>query len=68
MKEIILKVPSISCAGCENSIRNAFKGINGVISVEPSHKTKTVKVNYIENKISIEEIKKTIKNTGREVL
>ncbi|GAB4032848.1 MAG: hypothetical protein Fur0012_11890 [Elusimicrobiota bacterium] len=67
MKEIILKVPSISCAGCENSIRDAFNGIKGIISVEPSHNTKMVKVVYNENEIASEEIKRIIESTGREV-
>lgn len=68
MKEIILKVPSIACSECENSIKNAFNGVNGIISVEPSHKTKSVKVLYNETEISEEQIVKIIENTGREVI
>lgn len=67
MKEIIFKVPAIACQGCENSIRDAFKEINGTVLIEPSHKTKTVKVIYDENKITSEEIKRIIESTGRKV-
>ncbi|MEF3279571.1 MAG: cation transporter [Elusimicrobiota bacterium] len=45
----------------------AFNNVDGIISVEPSHKTKTMKVVFDESKITVEEIKQIIKNTGREV-
>ncbi len=67
MKEIILKVPSISCYGCEISINEAFKNIDGIILIQPSHITKTVKVIYDENKITINKIINTIKEAGKEV-
>lgn len=67
MKEIILKVPSIACSGCENSIKNAFKGVKGIVYAEPSHISKSVKVVYDENEISKDEIIKIIESTGKEV-
>lgn len=68
MKEITLKVTPISCAGCEKSIRQAFKGKEGIISAEPSHLTKTVKIKYDETLISIDEINRILKENGREVI
>ncbi len=68
MKEIILKVPSISCEGCEISIKNAFNGVKGIISVEPLYKNKSVKILYNETEISEEQTIKIIENTGREVI
>lgn len=67
MKEITLQVTPISCVGCENSIINAFKKENGIISVEPSHKTKTVKIKYEETLIDINKIIQILKENGREV-
>ena len=41
---VTFKVEGIMCGGCENRINNALKDIEGVISVNVSHKTKTVTV------------------------
>jgi copper chaperone CopZ len=67
MKKVILDVKDIMCNGCENEIRNAFKGMNGIIEVEPSHKTKTVTVKYDELKTGIPDIKNTNEKTNRNV-
>ncbi|MBP7795568.1 MAG: heavy-metal-associated domain-containing protein [Elusimicrobiales bacterium] len=67
MKEVIMNVKNIMCAGCENEIRNAFKDVRGIIDLEPSHKTKTVTVKYDESIINIPEIKSIIEKTGRKV-
>ncbi len=68
MKEVVFKIPSIACSGCENSLKIAFSNVEGVIKVEPSHKTKTMKVVFDETKIDLETIKKIIKKTGKEVV
>ena len=39
---VTFNVEGIMCSGCENRINNALKDIEGVISVNASHKTKTV--------------------------
>ena len=38
---VTFNVEGIMCSGCENRINNALKDIEGVISVNASHKTKT---------------------------
>lgn len=68
MKEIELKIKTISCTGCENSLKSAFKEIEGIISVEPSSKTSKMKIKYDESKINLEKIKEIVKNTGKEVI
>ncbi len=68
MREITLKITPISCVGCENSIKQAFKGKAGIISVEPSHITKTVKIKYDENIIDLNKINLILKENGREVI
>ncbi|HOJ86395.1 MAG TPA: heavy-metal-associated domain-containing protein [Elusimicrobiales bacterium] len=67
MKEITLQVTPISCVGCENSIKQAFKSEDRIILVEPSHKTKTVKIKYDETQIDENKIIKILKENGREV-
>lgn len=67
MKEVIMNVKNIMCAGCENEIRDAFKDVEGIIDLVPSYKTKTVTVKYDESKIDIPKIKSIIEKTGRRV-
>ncbi len=44
MKEIKIKVNGMVCEGCENRVKNALSTIDGVESVEASHKTGIVTV------------------------
>ena len=44
MKEVEIKVKGMVCEGCENRVKNALSTIDGVESVEASHKTGTVTV------------------------
>ena len=46
---VTFNVEGIMCSGCENRINNALKDIEGVISVNASHKTKTVTVETIKD-------------------
>lgn len=48
MKKITIKVNGMVCDGCENRVKNALSTIDGVESIEASHKTGIVIV--ISNK------------------
>ena len=48
MKEIQIKVNSMVCGGCENRVKNALSTLDGVESIEASHKIGIVTV--ISNK------------------
>lgn len=48
MKEIQIKVNGMVCEGCENRVKNALSTLDGVESIEASHKTGIVTV--ISNK------------------
>ena len=65
MKELELNVKGMSCAGCENRIKNVVMGLKEVKSVEANHETGKVKIvlkkdieEELENKIkeSIEKL------------
>ncbi len=64
MATIVLQVTGMKCGGCENSVRDAVKGLAGVNTVTPSFKANTVEVDYDESEADIETIKKTIKDKG----
>lgn len=54
MKETKIKVNGMVCEGCENRVKNALSTLDGVKSIEASHKTGIVTV------ISNKEIEKLV--------
>ncbi|MGE5474317.1 MAG: copper chaperone CopZ [Ignavibacteriales bacterium] len=67
-KEIInLTVEGMSCSHCENSIKKAVGGLNGVDSVNVDLKTKIVGVQYDSDKVSVKTLKDTIEEQGYDV-
>lgn len=44
MKETKMKVNGMVCEGCENRVKNALSTIDGIESIEASHKTGIVTV------------------------
>ena len=39
MKEIQIKVEGMVCEGCENRVKNALSTLDGIQSIQASHKT-----------------------------
>ena len=66
MQNVKLNVQGMSCGHCVNSIQNALKdvGANGKADLS----SKTVLVEYNEEKLSLEKIKETIEEQGYDVL
>ena len=65
MKSVILKVEGMSCGHCVNAIEGGLNDIK--VKGKVDLKNKTVQVDYNENEISLESIKKTIENQGYKV-
>lgn len=63
MKEIVINVKGIECAGCENRIQNVVSEIFGIESVRASHENGTVKV-VLNSDVDINIIKKKIEDLG----
>ncbi len=63
---VTFNVEGIMCSGCENRINNALKDIEGVISVNSSHKTKTVTVEMTKDITKI--LKDKIEAVGFDVI
>ena len=67
MNEFIIKVEGMVCGGCENRVKNAVSTIEGVETVEASHKTGIVKV-VIKKEIEQSVIEEKIEDIGFNVV
>lgn len=67
MKEIIIKVDGMVCAGCENRVQNAVKSMKGIKKVVADHKSGTVTI-MVKEEINEIEIKKKIEDIGFKVV
>lgn len=64
VEEIELSVNGMTCAGCENTIKNGLKQMEGVVEVEASYQNKKVTVKVEKDKVSREEIAQKIESVG----
>ena len=62
-----LSVSGMTCTGCENTIKNGLKQVDGVVEVEASHKTNKVTIKVEKDKVSREEIAQQIETIGYNV-
>jgi len=62
-----LNVSGMTCSGCENTIKNGLKQVDGVVEVEASHKTNKVTIKVKKDKVSREEIAQQIESIGYNV-
>jgi copper chaperone len=65
MKHLNLKVEGMSCSYCVNTIEGALRSLNVIGKVDLENKT--VQVDFDENKLGLESIRKVIENQGYEV-
>lgn len=67
-KEVLnLTVEGMSCSHCENSIKKAVGGLDGVDTVSVDLKGKRVSVGYDPDRLDVKTIKDTIVDQGYEV-
>jgi len=66
MEELKLKVEGMHCPSCEMLVADELGEMDGVKSIEASHKEGLVKIRY-EGKIDLEKVKKTITSLGYKV-
>jgi copper chaperone len=60
MRTRTLSVPDISCAHCERAIKGALEPLAGVRSVAVDIPGKTVRVEYDETAVAIDEIQEAV--------
>jgi len=63
-KTITFKCKEISCKGCQAHISESVNTLEGIKSVEVSIENKTVKIEFDENKVTIDKIKEAIEEAG----
>ncbi|CAN5675756.1 heavy-metal-associated domain-containing protein [soil metagenome] len=61
---VTFAVPSISCGHCEMTIREELGAQAGIVAVEPSHATKSVKVDFDSGTISNDQIRALLAESG----
>lgn len=70
MKSATIQLETLTCPSCMLKIEGALKGVDGIDqdSVKVAFNSSRTKLDFDENKVSIEEIEGTIKKVGYEVL
>ncbi|MDD5461874.1 MAG: heavy-metal-associated domain-containing protein [Methylococcales bacterium] len=63
-QSIVITVTGMKCGGCETSVTNKLKAINGVSSVKASHKDNEVIVEFDAEKTSLDIIEDAIAEAG----
>lgn len=62
-----LTVTGMTCTGCENTIKNGLKQIDGVVEVEASHTNNKVSIKVVKDKVNRDEIAQQIESIGYNV-
>lgn len=66
-QEMEITVTGMTCTGCEKTVKNGLKQIDGVVKVEASHKKNRVTIKVEKDKVSREEIAQQIETVGYKV-
>ena len=69
MKKAIIQLETLTCPSCAMKIEKAVKSLNGVDndSVNVTFMSSKVKLEFDDDKLSVDTIEKTIKSLGYEV-
>lgn len=62
--KVELTVTGMKCGGCENTIKEALAGKDGIISVDTRHSGDWVKVEYDEAVIEEDDVIELVENAG----
>ncbi len=52
---IVLKVTGMKCGGCEKTVEDQLTELVGVVSVNASHQTDAVEIQYDDSKVQLEQ-------------
>jgi len=63
-ESISLDVTGMKCGGCEDNVKTKLNAVDGVNSVEASHKENTVTVDFDADNTSVEAITAVITGAG----
>jgi copper chaperone CopZ len=65
--QVVLEVPDIHCAGCEQNIETLLGGREGVDGVKADSRAHKVRVAYRPERIGLHEIEKAVTSLGYRV-
>ncbi len=65
--KIILNISGMHCASCAANIEHGLKKTDGVVSANVNYATEKLNLEYNQDKINLEDIKKQIKKIGYEI-
>lgn len=68
IKNVTFKIEGMTCNGCASHIETDVNKLSGVIQVEASYEDASAKVEFDRTKVNINQIEKTINNTGYKVI
>lgn len=63
----ILEVKGMKCGGCETTVQDAVRALEGVTAVQANHKACTVEVEWEEGKTELAGIRQAIAAKGFQV-
>jgi copper chaperone len=64
VQDIVLSVPDISCDHCVKAINSSLTALNGVENIRIDIETKTVRLRYHPNQVTLHRIEKTLDESG----
>ena len=70
MKSATIQLETLTCPSCMQKIEAALKGLDGIVqdTAKVSFNSSKVKLDFDEDKVSIEEIESAISKLGYDVL
>jgi copper chaperone CopZ len=64
MGKVTLNVNGMKCGGCEKSVEDILKGLNGIEHAKASSKDATVELEFQEDLIQLDQVKKVLNEKG----
>lgn len=64
VETVIFNIDGMTCTGCEATVDNAARSVDGVVDVKASYKEHSAKITYLKDKTKRKSIIAAINNTG----
>jgi len=68
LEKVTLPVQGMSCASCVKKVEGALNGVAGVIEARVNFATERASVEYIPGIVSLDDLKRAVKDAGYEIL
>ena len=67
IEQISMDVKGMTCAGCEEHVKNAAYKLEGVLEANASHAESSATIKFDKSKVSKEEVISAVNETGYQV-